>query len=260
VFALLIAAGTAGACGAGPAASPAPGPTARSDHLATTTDAAATAELARAVDALSTTGYRVTVTASHGRLVGSGVVRPGSFDVRRSEAVESSALVESARKIGKSVWLNFDFATLNAELRITANQWISASPARLKTGESSPFDLAGDDPFDLAGLLAGVTAVRSDGPRELSGVVDFTSSRGVSAPDADELSEAGDAASSTPFMASLDAQGRILSVTINADAYNPDLTRRVDLSDYGSVAAPVPPPASAVVPASATVYQLFNEG
>jgi hypothetical protein len=61
-------------------------------------------------------------------------------------------------------------------------------------------------------------------------------------------------------VASLDAQGRILSVTINADAYNPDLTRRVDLSDYGSVTAPVPPPATAVVPASAAVYQLFNEG
>jgi len=228
----------------------------------TTSDPAAQHLLSTAVAALSTTSYQVRVTASHGRLVGTGSVLPASstFDVRRTTVVEGDLLAESARRIGGALWLNVDYPQLNADLHITPAQWLSAVPKRLSASPDSPFDLAGSDPFDLASLLDGVTVVRADDPRHLTGIIDYSRSHGVSAPDADELSEAGTAASSTPFGATLDGNGRLVSLVIDADGYNADLTRMVALSGYGTVKPPVRPPASVVVPAPPVVYELFNEG
>ncbi|HEU0238423.1 MAG TPA: hypothetical protein VFR11_03995 [Micromonosporaceae bacterium] len=228
----------------------------------TVTDPAAQRLLTTAIGALATTSYQVRVTASHGRLIGTGSVLPASstFDVRRTTAVEGDQLAVSARRIGGAVWLNVDYPSLNADLHITPAQWVTAAPKRLSAGPDAPFDLSGSDPFDLAGLLAGVTVVRAYDSRHLTGIIDYTRSHGVSAPDADELSEAGTAATSTPFGVTLDGGGRLLSVVIDADGYNGDLTRMVALSGYGSVTPPVRPPAAVVVPTPAAVYELFNEG
>jgi hypothetical protein len=159
-----------------------------------------------------------------------------------------------------ALWLNVDYAELNAQLHVTSKQWITAAPSLLQGGTDSPFDLAGTDPFDIAGLLAGVTSVGEHDARHLVGTINYMRCHGVSAPDADELSEAGDAAGSTPFLATLDANGRLVALDIAADGYNPDLTRMVALSGYGTVPAPVRPAATAIVTATPAVYQLFNEG
>lgn|GEM_PF-1859961 len=218
--------------------------------------------LARALAALSTGSYRVRVVASHGRVVASGSVVPSaaSFDVECATAVEDDAFRERVRKIGGSVWLNVAYPDLNTELGISAQQWIVASPALLRLGSGARFDVASRDPLDLAPLFDGVTAVWRSDPTHLAGTVDYTRSHGVTAPDADELSEAGRAAASTPFTATLDGAGRLLMVTIDADAYNPDLTRTITLSDYGSAPAPTRPAKASVVPATPVVYQLFNDG
>jgi hypothetical protein len=227
-----------------------------------TTDPNAVRALYRAVAVLSTDSYRVRVVASHGRAVATGAVVPSdmSFDVQCATAVEDDALRESVRKVGGGVWLNVAFPDVNAELGISAGQWIAASPAKLTVGAGAKFDVASRDPLDLGLLFDGVTLVWRSDPTHLAGTVDYTHSRGVTAPDADELSEAGNAAASTPFTATLDGDGRLLTVTIDADAYNPDLTRAITLSDYGSAPAPARPASSSVVAATMTVYQLFNEG
>jgi hypothetical protein len=152
------------------------------------------------------------------------------------------------------------YPDVNAELGISPQQWIVASPALLKPGGGTRFDFASRDPFDLAPLLDGVTGVWRSDSTHLAGIVDYTHSHGVTAPDADELSEAGTAATTTPFTATLDGDGRLLTVTINADAYNPDLTRSITLSDYGSAPGPARPAKASIVRATPTVYQLFNEG
>jgi hypothetical protein len=218
--------------------------------------------LSRALATLSTESYRVRVVASHGRVVAMGTVAPStaSFDVQCATAVEDDAFRESIRKVGGGVWLNVAFPDVNAELGISAEQWIAVSAAKLAVGGGAKFDVASRDPLDLGVLFDGVTVVRRSDPTHLAGTVDFTHSHGVTAPDADELSEAGKAASATPFTATLDGDGRLLTVTIDADAYNPDLTRTVTLSGYGSVPAPAPPAKSSVVAATPAVYQLFNEG
>jgi hypothetical protein len=256
VGALLIAALTTAGCATVVPTIPPSGPA----PLAS--ESAAAQLLAAAVTTLSTTSYQVRVTQSHGRLVGSGTVLPAlkSFDVRRATQVEGDALVESARMIRGTLWLNVDYAELNAQLRVTSQQWITATPSLLKAGSDSPFDIAGTDPFDIAGLLAGVTSVGKQDARHLVGTINYLRCHGVSAPDVDELSEAGDAAGSTPFLATLDANGRLVALDIDADGYNPDLTRMVALSGYGTVPAPVRPAATAIVAATPAVYQLFNEG
>jgi hypothetical protein len=218
--------------------------------------------LSQALAALSTDSYRVRIVASHGRAVASGSVVPSaaSFDVERDTAVEDDTFRQSVRKIDGGVWLNVAYPDLNTELGISAQQWIAASPARLKLGSGAQFDVASRDPLDLAPLFEGVTAVWRTDPTHLAGTVDYARSHGVTAPDADELSEAGKAAASTPFTATLDGAGRLLMVTIDADAYNPDLTRTITLSDYGSAPAPVRPAKASVVRATPTVYRVFNEG
>jgi len=228
----------------------------------TTSDPDALQTLSRALAALSTQSYRVRVVASHGRAVASGTVVPSdmSFDVQCATAVEDDAFRESVRKVGGGVWLNVAFPDVNTELGISAEQWIAASPAKLTVGTGAKFDVASRDPLDLGALFDGVTVVWRRDPTHLAGTVDYTHSHGVTAPDADELSEAGRAAVSTPFTATLDGDGRLLTVTIDADAYNQDLTRTITLSDYGSAPATAPPAKSSVVAATPTVYQLFNEG
>lgn len=228
----------------------------------TTAGPNASPALVRALAALSTDSYQVRVVASHGRDVASGSVVPSaaSFDVQCATAVEDHAFRERVRKIGGAVWLNVDFPDVNSELGISAQQWIAASPAKLRVGASAKVDVASRDPLDLGVLFDGVTAVWRRDPTHLAGTVDYTRSHGVTAPDADELSEAGKAAASTPFTATLDRDGRLLMVTIDADAYNPDLTRTIALSDYGSAPAPARPDKSSVVAATPMVYQLFNEG
>ena len=228
----------------------------------TTSDPEASQALSRALATLSTESYRVRVVASHGRSVASGTVVPSdmSFDVQCATAVEDDAFRESVRKVGGGLWLNVAFPDVNHELGISAEQWIAASPAKLTVGAGAKFDVASRDPLDLGVLFDGVTVVGRTDPTHLAGTVDYTHSRGVTAPDADELSEAGKAAVSTPFSATLDGDGRLLTVTIDADAYNQDLTRIITLSDYGSAPAPTPPAKSSVVAATPTVYQVFNEG
>ena len=228
----------------------------------TTTDPSAVQALSRALAVLSTDNYRVRVVASHGQAVATGTVVPSdmSFDVQCATAVEDDAFRESVRKVAGGVWLNVAFPDVNAELGISAGQWIAASPAKLTVGAGAKFDVASRDPLDLGVLVDSVTQVWRRDPTHLAGTVDYTRSHGVSAPDADELSEAGKAAVSTPFTATLDGDGRLLTVTIDADAYNPDLTRAITLSDYGSAPAPSRPATSSVVAATPTVYQLFNEG
>lgn len=229
---------------------------------ATTTDPDALQALSRALAVLSTDSYRVRVVASHGRTVASGTVVPSaaSFDVQCATAVEDQAFREGVRKIGGAVWLSVAFPDVNTELGISAEQWIAASPAKLTAGPGAKFDVASRDPLDLGKLFDGVTAVWRSDPTHLAGTVDYTRSHGVSAPDADELSEGGKAAASTPFTATLDGDGRLQTVSIDADGYNPDLTRTIALSDYGSAPAPARPAKSSVVAATPTVYQLFNEG
>ncbi len=228
----------------------------------TTSDPDARQALSSGLATLSTGSYRVRIVASHGRAVATGTVVPSdmSFDVQSATAVEDAAFREGVRKVGGAVWLNVAFPDVNAELGISAEQWIAVSPARLTVGTGAKFDVASRDPFDLGGLFDGVTAVWRTDPTHLAGTVDYTHSHGVTAPDADELSEAGTAAASTPFTATLDGDGRLLTVTIDADAYNSDLTRAITLSDYGSAPAPARPAKSSVVAATPTVYQLFNEG
>jgi hypothetical protein len=228
----------------------------------TTADPSAMRALAGALATLSSESYEVRVVASHGRTVASGSVTPLSvaFDVQSATAVEDDALREAVRKIGTSVWLNVAFPHVNAELGISPQQWISASPRLLRLGTGARFDVESRDPLDLVPLFDGVTAVWRSDATHLAGTVDYTRSRGVSAPDADELSEAGGASSSTSFAATLDGDGHLVAVTIDADGFNPDLTRTITLSAYGSAPAPARPLKASVVPATPQVYRLFNEG
>lgn len=254
-IALAIASIVAGCTTIVPPIEPPPGAPAASDPKAEQA-------LVRALAALSTESYQVSVVASHGRTVAGGSIAPttGSFDLQSATAVEDDALREAVRRIGGSIWLNVAYPDVNVELGISPRQWISASAASLKLGAGARFDVASRDPLDLAPLLAGVTTVWQPDATHLAGNVDYTHSHGVSAPDEDELSEAGVAAQTTPFTATLDADGRLVAVTIDADGYNPDLTRTITLSAYGHAPAPARPAKAVVVPATPTVYQLFNEG
>ena len=94
----------------------------------------------------------------------------------------------------------------------------------------------------------------------LTGTVDLTAATGVSAPDAGDLQSSGDAAKTVPFAAALDGQGRLVKLSINADAFNPNLSQSYSFSNYGSPTTIQAPPAAQVSPAPATMYSFLNNG
>lgn len=222
-------------------------------------DPAARRALTAAVTGLSAGAYHVTVASGDGGSA-SGAVDPvaGTANLTRHAAVEGTDVVEQAIRIRGAAWLRVDFAPINEQLGIPPTRWISVAPGKATVTAGGPFDLTGIDPYDVAGLLVEVTSVAYASPGRLVGVVDLSRSTGVSAPTADELSQAETAAVTTPFIATLDSRGRLLSLVIDAGRYNRDLSRTVTITAYGPVPGLGPPPAAQVVPATPLVYQLFT--
>jgi len=125
-----------------------------------------------------------------------------------------------------------------------------------------PFDLSGgDDAINISGLMTSVSDVKYPNPSDtktITGTVDLTQSTGVGSPNPSDVQSAGPAAKTTPFTATLDDQGRLAELKINADGFDGNLTQDIRFVDYGAPAPITVPPASAVIPAPAAAYQFFN--
>jgi hypothetical protein len=184
----------------------------------------------------------------------------------KSAAVSMSGVVEGTNikidliAIDPDVWLKLDFgAAGNRQLRINPTKWMKIDKAKVTSDTAFPIDLkSSSDVLDLPDLFVGLGEVQRTDSTHYSGTVDLTKAGGVSALSQDDLKKLGDKASSTPFTAVLDGQGRLMSFKIDTTAVDATLTTELTVNSYGSAATITKPAAADVVPAPAALYQLLN--
>jgi hypothetical protein len=216
-------------------------------------------DLRTALATIGTTSYHITVMQRG--LTGSGAVDPvaknASIELKGLE--QGTAVDIQALQIAGDLYAKFDAgAAIDAQAGIDPTKWMKVDQSRLIGPNATPFDTSSPDALDVAGLVTGLVDVRRTSATELTGTVDLTKATGVNAPTAAELASAGAAAATTPFVATLDAQGRLVELKIDADAFAKDLTFDIVFSAFGSAIALAAPAAADVVPAPDALYQLMN--
>ncbi len=256
IGAVLIAAGPASAAtliAAGTASASAP---------------SASQALESAVTGLQGQGYNLSGTAGStasggaGQLKASGSVDPAdkaaTLEFKGSEGGQSVDLAFT--QVGTDLYAKIDIPPVQSKLGVSGDQWMKVDKSKVTGGTAVPFDLSGStDALDVAGLMTSVSNVKYPDPADpttITGTVDLTAATGVGAPDKQDLGQAATAAKTTPFTATLDDQGRLTQLKIDADGYDGNLTEDVNFTDFGSP-DPVTAPASSI-PAPDAAYQFFN--
>jgi hypothetical protein len=201
------------------------------------------------------------------------VTQPGQDSIATGSvnyATQSAAITSKARsgdavisiaatQIGPKLWAKIDLGSANGRLGISANRWYLLDQAKFTGANGKPFDVAGFDVLDIAGLMASTSGLARKDATHITGSVDLTRSTGVSAPSAADLSKAGAGATMVPFTAAVDDQGRLFDLLIQADAVDPDLTNEYAFSHFGAPEPITAPPAAEVAnTAPAAVYTIFN--
>lgn len=216
--------------------------------------------LGSALTKIGATSYNFTIKQGGG-LDGHGSVDPTAHNVQiELTGQQDGANVDiQALQVGTDLYAKFDGgALINGQLGLDPSKWFQLDQSKLTGADAKPFDATSGDALNVAGLMAGLGGVRQTDPTHLSGTVDLTKATGVNAPSNDDLKTGGDAAKTTPFTATLDDQGRITELNVNADGFDKSMSFDVTFSSFGA-ATPVTAPAAAdVVPAPAAFYNLLN--
>ena len=219
-----------------------------------------TAMLTAALASIKGTGYNFTETQG---TTGAGATGPGSYDPATQSASVTQKGAEQginaeidATQIGNQLWAKADLGALNAQVGFPAT-WMTVDLSKI-TADNEPFDFAGSDIFDIAGLLSSVSHLQVTDPSTLTGTVDLTAATGDKKPDSASLTKAGDKAKTTPFTLKIDGQGRLTAVTIDTSGYDATLGLAWTFSDYGSP-TPIAAPTGDIVPAPAAAYAFFNQ-
>jgi hypothetical protein len=217
--------------------------------------------LTAAVGKLKGTGYDVKVVSQGGIASGTGSIDPANNAASLDEkgSIQGQSLEIAAIQIGTDLWAKVDLGALNSQVGVDPTKWMLLDQAKLTGSTSKPFDLTGPDALGVTGKLTAVKDVVRTDATHLSGTVDLTKAIGISAPSSADLTKAGAAASAVPFVATLDDQGRLLDLKINADTINKDLSDEISFSNYGSPTAISKPDPASVIPAPDTAYQIFNQ-
>lgn len=227
--------------------------------------------LTTAIAAMRGLGYNITGTSGttaaggSGSLTGTGSVDPSTKSAGvEFKGTEGGTPVDvNLIQIDDTFFAKLDIKAVQSQLGVDPNTWLLVNEAKLNTPPNLPFDVSGSsDALDLDGLFTSVSGVAYPDPSDpthITGTVDLTAATGVSAPDSQELNDAGAAAKTTPFTVTLDGQGRITNLKVDADAYDGDLTEDITFSDFGSPNPVTAPPANEVVPAPQSAYQFFND-
>lgn len=228
--------------------------------------------LRSAIASLNGTGYNVSAKIGSAASGGEGALTAtGSVDPQANAAEVELAGSFGGDSIGikfvqtgdDELYAKIAIPAAQADLGIAPDQWIKVDESKVANPERNlPFDFeSGADPINVLGLMKSVDNVAyadPNQPTEITGTVDLSAATGIGQPDPAEVDKAGAAAKSTPFTATLDDQGRLSELKIDADGYDGNLTQDITFSDYGTPDPVVEPAASEVVPAPESAYAFFN--
>ncbi|WP_030436383.1 LppX_LprAFG lipoprotein [Actinoplanes subtropicus] len=201
----------------------------------TSADPQAAAKLSQAVEQLDQTSF--TLTASSG----SGFRMTGSIDAPNGKA--AAQLTASGPNAEINVKTTLIGQDLYAQVPgITkAGTWTHVDGSRLPANATIGLRPGQIDPVNTANLLKATTDVKATGDTSYAGSVDLSKVAGVAGLGQVSVGASGAPVQTTvPFTATLDAQGRLATLTVNLPQGEP---LRVTYANYGQpvqVTAPAP--------------------
>ena len=202
----------------------------------------------------------VTVTQPGQDSVANGSVNYGTQSATvTSKSRSGDSLVSiAATQVGPKLWVKIDLGSANGKLGLNSRKWYLVDQTKLTGHKKKIFDVANFDMLDIAGLMEGTGGVVRKDATHVTGTVDLTRSTGVSAPSDADLTRAGPGAAKVPFTATIDDQGRLVDLLIQADTIDRDLTNEYAFSNFGAPTPIAAPAAADVAPTPASVYTIFN--
>ncbi|HKS99668.1 MAG TPA: hypothetical protein VJT31_09090 [Rugosimonospora sp.] len=255
-LALLASAGFAAGCATTTNGTAQPS-TGASDTAPASGSSAAKSALVASIGQLTQVPYRY--HAVSGGLSGQGAADPAdkSATVSMTGTDRGNSATIDMVAVNTDFWLKLNFGNANKSMGISSDKWLHIDAARLGAGANLPVDPSGGA-ATASGLFSGLTNVQQVDGQHFTGSIDLTKATGVSGVSQDLLNKAGVKATSVPFTASLDSQGRLSDLKVDLSAIDPAQALEVSYSDYGTPVTVTKPDASQVAEAPDSVYRLFG--
>lgn len=212
--------------------------------------------LARAVAGLGTAKYALTITIGPQKATGTVDGPAHSAQINLTATAEGITFTYDAVAVGSDVWVRLDLgAATNRQLGIAPARWMHVDVAKVTKPDALPLNVASADLLGIGGITQAFAGLVRTDATHLTGTVDLTRITGQLAPSADDLAKVKDKVGAVPVAVTLDAQGRLTELKIDAAAIDPALTH--DLTFNYDAPHPITKPTGAVE-APAKVYAFLN--
>jgi hypothetical protein len=229
--------------GAPPAAS-APAPTATASS-ASAADPSAVSALSKATALLGTSSFTITATSGTGfKLTGAIDPPNGNGSAQLTASGPNAEVNIKTLLVGKDLYAQVPGIT-------KAGTWTHLDVSRLPPGANVGLRPDQIDPVNTANLLGAATDVHATGASSYAGTLDLTKAAGLAGLTQVTIDGYGAAASKVPFAATLDAQGRLDTLTINLPQGDPIEVR---YAGYGAPVTVTRPAASEITEAPDSFY------
>ncbi|MBB2946219.1 hypothetical protein FB565_005977 [Actinoplanes lutulentus] len=221
---------------------------------AASADPAATAALGKATAALGTQSFTMTMTAGSGFALTALIDPPaGKGTAELTASGPSTEVTVKSLLIGQDLYAQIPGITKDGT-------WTHLDMSRLPEGANIGLRPGRIDPVDTANLLASTTDVKATGGNTYSGTVDLTKAAGIAGLDRVTIDGYGAAAQHIPFVAAVDDQGRLATLTLEPPAVqgNQIVPVTATYTDYGRAVAVEQPAATEIIEAPEDVYQVLG--
>jgi hypothetical protein len=217
-----------------PTTTPTTSPSAPAGSPAATSsaDPAAVSKLSAAVDQLDSTSFTLTATSGSGFRTTAEIDAPGGKATAQLTASGPNAeLNVKTLLIGDDLYAQVPGIT-------KAGTWTHVDGSRLPEGANIGLRPGQIDPVNTANLLKATTDVKATSDTTYTGSVDLSKAAGVAGLGQITVAASGAPVQNVPFTATLDAQGRLSTLTVDLPQAEP---LQVKYENYGrpvNVAAP----------------------
>ncbi|MEU4162360.1 hypothetical protein [Actinoplanes sp. NPDC026670] len=207
-------------------------------------------ELLRSVPGAGAPAYRFTIGGGGSCMRAEGVAdiagEAFQLTITMDGPEAGSSISMGFLVLGEETWirLRLEPAAIGEQLGIP-DGWVAFDPERVESFRIEA-DGGGTDPVGAGDLLANAAGVARAGNRRYSGTLDLTKVTDPMLLSAEQVTALGEAATSVPFTASVDAGGRLSALTtqIPAGGGKAGGTCRIAFTDYGKAATPAAPVAT----------------
>jgi uncharacterized lipoprotein YmbA len=227
-------------------------PSAAASAPATDTGTGAEAELVAAAAKLGQDTVKVDM-AMGGAMSMTGMLDPrsGKADMAMALGAGTTETKVQLRQLKNDMYMKFEGSLAKS----VGGTWMHLDAAKLKDGSSFNL-LQGNDPAGTQAMVKAMTNVQKNGAHAFKGVLDMTKTPRF---DKDSMKALGAKASTVPFTATSDDQGRLIEMNIEMGQIMAGAgTMRMKYSDFGTAVNVTAPPKSQVKELPASMSSLLN--